>query len=151
MKKYHRTCLFIMLLLLFATFFFMSLTPMHTDDCQHAVCEYCQEIVEEENVVNAALEEHSECIETDCETCVFIEKQIEQLGKLKATEHSCQEVICDACARITLGMRLQLFVCVLAIFALVYATTQATLIIKEKVLRDRSFTTLFALRVRLNN
>jgi hypothetical protein len=140
-----------MLLLLFATFFFMSLTPIHTDDCQHAVCEYCQEIVEVENVVNAALEEHSECLETVCETCVFIEKQIEQLGKLKATEHSCQEVICDVCARITLGMRLQLFVCVLTIFALVYATTRATsFIIKEKTLKDRAFT-LFALRVRLND
>lgn len=152
MKKYHKICLFVMVLLLFATFFSMSLTPMHMNDCQHTVCcEYCKEIVELENAVNATMEEHSECIETDCETCIFIENQIEQLGKLKETEHSCQEVICDACARITLGMRLQLFVCVLAIFALVYATTQATLIVKEKALRDRPFTTLFALRVRLND
>jgi len=152
MKKCSITYLLVIALLLFATFFSMSLTPVHMDDCQHTVCEHCQEIVAVENEVNAMLEGHGECRETACETCVFIEKQIEQLEELKVTEHSCHEAICDTCARIILRMRLQLFACALvAIFALVCATKPTTsLIIKEKTPRDRAFT-LFALKVRLND
>ena len=75
MKKCSITYLLVIALLLFATFFSMSLTPVHMDDCQHTVCEHCQEIVAVENEVNAMLEGHGECRETACETCVFIEKQ----------------------------------------------------------------------------
>lgn len=151
MKKRTITCLFVTVLLLFATFFSVSLTPVHTDDCQHTVCEYCQEIVAVENAVNATLEEHSECVETDCETCIFIENQIEQLEKLKTTEHSCHEVICDSCARMALGKSLRLFACIWVIFAFGYVTTQATYrILKEKTPIGRTFT-LLDLRVRLND
>jgi hypothetical protein len=104
-----------------------------------------------ENAINIALEEHEECTAKNCGVCIFIEKQIQSLEEKKNTEHSCHEVACDACVRMALGRHLRLFVCVLAIFAFVYATTQAIcLIIKEKTPRNRAFT-LFALKVRLND
>ena len=151
MKKCSITCLFVTVLFLFVTFFSMSLTPVHTDDCQHSVCEYCEEIVAVEKAVNVTLEEHSECMEIACETCIFIEKQIERLGELKTTEHSCHEVICDTCIRLAFGKCLQLFICVWLIFALGYFTTQTIhRSIKEKTPIERAFT-LLTLKVRLND
>ena len=151
MKRRHSMYLLITVLLLIVTVFALFANTQHADICEHSTCDYCEEIVTTENAVNAALETHSECVEINCTTCVFIEKQIERLEKSKTAEHSCHAVVCDACARITLGKCLRTVFCTLAVFAVAYGLLRTVrLILKEKTPIERAFT-LLTLKVRLNN
>ena len=151
MKRRPLMYILVAILLLFATVFSVWLAPGHKEDCEHAtVCEYCEEIEFTKNAINMALEEHGDCKEDNCNTCVFLVAQKERIEK-KAAEHTCHAVVCNVCARMALGERLRFAICLFAVLALVCVAWRViSLISKEKTLFIEAFT-LSSLKVRLNN
>jgi hypothetical protein len=104
-----------------------------------------------ENAVNAALEEHGECVEINCLTCIVLGQQIERLKEKHNTEHTCHAVACDVCARMEIEEGLRSVVCLLSVFVLAYAAWRVIrFVLEEKTLFIRAFS-LLGLKIRLNN
>ena len=146
MKRRSFVYSFLTVLLLIITAFSACITFIHKEDCNHSVCQHCEEIA-----VYEALEEHEDCMEISCETCVVLAKQIEHIEEQQLAEHSCHKVICETCAREALNRRLRVIFYTLIAFSILYAFLCAThWIVLEETLFEKAFT-LSRLKVRLNN